>query len=1204
MKKVLIILSLLFVAFSHISAGDRTELQMKEAAAKVLGSKTRRAAKISELKELKSLSKLKIYGYDEGGFAIVTTNDRFDEVIGYSSTRFSKEMPCGFKWWMEAVNEVMENDINSIPTKSTVRNTLRRAGVSPLITTKWGQGKPFNNKCKITANGEEYSLLTGCVATAMAQVMNYYKYPVKGKGEHSYSINYSDIGEHIYYANFNNSYYDWNNMLNDYSDYYYYLKPEDKYTDAVAQLMSDCGIAVDMDYSTYSSGAFPNLIPGALKNYFSYSFIDDTKTIYFRNDYPNNDDWMDMIYNALNNNHPILYGGYGAKGGHSFVIHGYEPDGKVIVNWGWYGDYDGAYSIDMLSPKNYSFNYNQNMIIPIPEGTTVDTKSYKLSYIVDGVLYKEYKLKNGDAITPEPAPTKNGYVFSGWSSIPKTMPANDVTITGSFTKGAYKLTYKIDGVVYKTINYDFGATITPEAAPTKEGYSFSGWSNVPSTMPAYDVTVTGSFTINKYKLFYVVDGVSYKTYEIEYGATITPEPAPTKDGCTFLGWSNIPSTMPNHNVTITGYFKNNSESANTVTVEIDGIYYILIGKARTAEVTTNPNRYSGDVTIPETVEYEGFTYQVNQIGEKAFAYSYSLTSISIPGSITKIGNNAFESCVKLSSVVLPNSIRDIGKYVFMGCENLSSFTLPDGITHIYSGTFANCSGLKSIKIPETVISLGNEAFYNCGALESVSIPANVTSIGMKCFYECTSLSSIVFPEKVTNIGVQTFYGCTNLKTVTIGKSVSNIQASAFAECKGLESVVCLAENPPLAASNTFENSYIEYLALYVPDASINTYKSTAPWSLFGSVKDVSEYDPANQQPSNQTAEIDGIYYNLIGKARTAEVTTNPNRYSGDVTIPETVEYEGFTYQVNQIGEKAFAYSYSLTSISIPGSITKIGNNAFESCVKLSSVVLPNSIRDIGKYVFMGCENLSSFTLPDGITHIYSGTFANCSGLKSIKIPETVISLGNEAFYNCGALESVSIPANVTSIGMKCFYECTSLSSIVFPEKVTNIGVQTFYGCTNLKTVTIGKSVSNIQASAFAECKGLESVVCLAENPPLAASKTFENSYIEYVTLEVPEISVDKYKSQEPWSKFGQIKPFTGIKLGDANGDDAVNVTDILAIANYILKIPMTTINEQAADVSGDGRINVTDIMAIANIILKINPSSNARTMNSGQLDPQ
>ena len=118
----------------------------------------------------------------------------------------------------------------------------------------------------------------------------------------------------------------------------------------------------------------------------------------------------------------------------------------------------------------------------------------------------------------------------------------------------FKLLYQVDGVDYKSYDIEYGATIIPEAEPTKEGYTFSGWSEIPAMMPAYDVKVTGTFAINSYKLTYTVDGEVYKTYEMEYGATITPEAEPAKEGYTFSGWSTIPATMPAHDVTVTGTF--------------------------------------------------------------------------------------------------------------------------------------------------------------------------------------------------------------------------------------------------------------------------------------------------------------------------------------------------------------------------------------------------------------------------------------------------------------------------------------------------------------------------------------------------------------------------------------------------------------------------------------------------------------------------
>ena len=180
--------------------------------------------------------------------------------------------------------------------------------------------------------------------------------------------------------------------------------------------------------------------------------------------------------------------------------------------------------------------------------------NYTLTYKVDGEVYKSSSVAYGTALTSEAAPTKEGHTFSGWSEIPATTPANDVVITGSFSVNSYTLTYKVDGEVYKTSTVAYGTAITPEAAPMKEGHTFSGWSEIPATMPANDVVITGSFSVNSYTLTYKVDDEVYKTSTVAYGTAITPESAPTKEGHTFSGWSEIPATMPANDVVITGTF--------------------------------------------------------------------------------------------------------------------------------------------------------------------------------------------------------------------------------------------------------------------------------------------------------------------------------------------------------------------------------------------------------------------------------------------------------------------------------------------------------------------------------------------------------------------------------------------------------------------------------------------------------------------------
>ena len=165
------------------------------------------------------------------------------------------------------------------------------------------------------------------------------------------------------------------------------------------------------------------------------------------------------------------------------------------------------------------------------------------------------------------------------------------------TPEKYKLTYMVDNVVYKTYDVEYTSTITPEAFPTKEGYTFSGWSEIPTSMPAKDVTVSGKFAINKYRLIYMIDGETYKSYDVEYGTSITAEAEPTKDGYTFSGWNWIPDTMPAEDVVITGGFTF-IDAIETVVAD-DGTYQIftLDGKlVESLQKGVNIIRYSNGTT--------------------------------------------------------------------------------------------------------------------------------------------------------------------------------------------------------------------------------------------------------------------------------------------------------------------------------------------------------------------------------------------------------------------------------------------------------------------------------------------------------------------------------------------------------------------------------------------------------------------------------
>lgn len=326
---------------------------------------------------------------------------------------------------------------------------------------------------------------------------------------------------------------------------------------------------------------------------------------------------------------------------------------------------------------------------------------YRIDYYVDGNIYKSYEVEYGTKLTPEPFPIKEGYTFSGWSEIPEVMPDHDVIVTGSFSMNEYKLTYIVDGQIYKATEVNYGAVITPEPAPVREGYTFSGWSEIPKTMPAHDVTITGSFTVNKYQLTYIVDGEEYKTYEVEYGAAITPEPEPTKEGFVFSGWNGLPETMPAHVVIVTGTF---SKAKYMLTYMVDGEVYKSQEMDYGATITPEPvptkegHTFSGWSEIPATMPAHDVTvtgsFSVNK---------YILTYI-LDGKEYKTME------VEYGAVITPEPDPEKEGYTFSGWIGLPEI-MPAKLV-IVTGTFSINSYTLTYMIDEEVYK---QVVYEYGA---------------------------------------------------------------------------------------------------------------------------------------------------------------------------------------------------------------------------------------------------------------------------------------------------------------------------------------------------------------------------------------------------------------------------------------------------------------------------------------------------------
>ena len=234
------------------------------------------------------------------------------------------------------------------------------------------------------------------------------------------------------------------------------------------------------------------------------------------------------------------------------------------------------------------------------------------------------------------------------------------------------------------------------------------------------------------------------------------------------------------------------------------------------------------ITIPNSI---------TTIGNSTFNECHSLSNITIPSGITTIDSNAFCDCYSLSNITIPNTVTSIGGSSFYACSSLSAITIPNTVASIGSNAFYSCYSLSNIVIPNTVTSIGSSAFYACFSLSSITIPNSVTSIGGSAFYSCYSLSSITIPNSVTSIGSDTFYSCYSLSNITIPDNVTSIGNTAFYYCRGAGEYHILSETAPTLGTNTF-TSIPSDCVIYVPysaDHSILTaYQTATNWSEYAS----------------------------------------------------------------------------------------------------------------------------------------------------------------------------------------------------------------------------------------------------------------------------------------------------------------------------------------------------------------------------------
>ena len=569
-----------------------------------------------------------------------------------------------------------------------------------------------------------------------------------------------------------------------------------------------------------------------------------------------------------------------------------------------------------------------------------------------------------------------------------------------------------------------------------------------------------------------------------------------------------------------------------------GIYY-RITYNNNVQVTNNnnsSNSYSGSVTIPSTVTYQGTTYSVTGIDSKAFSGSNQLTSVSIPSSVTSISYEAFYYCTSLTSLVIPNSVTSIGTSAFQGCSALKSITLSNSITSIAQKLCCGCSSLTSVTIPSSVTSIGNQAFayckalknittgssvkyiYSqafayCDALERATITASVTSINPEVFTSCPALSTITvqsgnttfdsrnscnaiiktadnrlvlacksttIPGSVTAIGKHAFYYINNLTSITIPSSVASIEEYAIAGCKDLAAITVASGNTTYDSRN-----------------GCNAIIHTATNSLVAGCKNT-------VIPAGITAIGNGAFYgstDLTSIVIPSTVTSIGNQafykcsHLASITIPNSVfkigaqafdgtQWYNTTWNNNSPDGVVYAglvaYSYNYETLPTGGTITlrngtiSIASRAFHNA-DMRGITMPNSVTYIGDHAFEECYELEQVVLSQGLTAIPTGAFKECYNLSSVNSPASCNAIGDSAFSYCGALTSIVIGNSVTRIGKAAFYNCTQLANVTFGQAVETIGELAFFYCP-LSHLVLPDRLKKIEWAAFAGCDGFTELI--------------------------------------------------------------------------------------------------------------------------------
>ncbi len=650
------------------AAGPVTEQQALLKAQQFMQGKTFTAQKSRRLapRQDSNTAAFYVFNAQEGGYAVVSGDDRTPAILGYSQEgRLDMDvLPEHIQSWLDGYAEQIAY-LQEHPDARIVRKVVTGTAIAPLLgETEWGQGTPYNDLCPIYNNEH---CLTGCVATAMAQVMYYHKWPkqttkeIPGYTTKTLNLNIDNIPIGTI---------EWNNMLPEYSQF---GTDEQLKKQAVASLIHKCGVAVKMDYGITASTGHISEATSALKDYFDY---DSYTTICIKHADYGLERWNQLIYNELTQQRPVLYGGQSVRyGGHAFVVDGYDKDDYFHINWGWNGDKNGYFLLTVLDPydktntSNEGFSDNQEAIVGIQKTTGIIPEEP-----ATGEIIKE--------LTPE----------------------------------GIEMTFKVISAEERICQVGEGRAGTPAIDMNTEGCI-----TIPSQVKGYKVVSLGTSAL----------ALCRKITKITLPETIETIGSSSFSECSMLTEIHIPSNVtniadgalsaPNLQQIVVDEDNRAFKSQDGVLVSKNGqsLHCFPAGREGEFAIPSNilylrtfafENCNLTKITLPNTIK---------KVETNFASFSKNLSTV-IWNTTAALPGLAFQNCPMLSNVELSEGITSIpSMFITKAC--IKEIKIPSSVQSIKVDAFRDCKQLEKVSFSTRVSTIGSKAFYTNNNLKEIII---------------------------------------------------------------------------------------------------------------------------------------------------------------------------------------------------------------------------------------------------------------------------------------------------------------------------------------------------------------------------------------------------------------------------------------------------------------------------------------------------